>query len=144
MSATSGPRKSVPSGVVMRRIVNPITVYLGGPTLVVRGRKTGRLLATPVPAFSFGGARHLVGGRGATHWARNLRAAGEGEYRERGRREPFRAVELFGAEREQVLAAYRERHGRRVRALFDELPNPEQHPVFRIEPLQPAERAVGV
>lgn len=137
MSAADAPCRYVPSGFVMRRIVNPITVLLGGPTLVVRGRRTGRLLATPVPPFSLDGTRYLVGGRGETHWARNLRAAGQGELRERRRREPFRAVELTGADRDRVVAAYRERLGRRGEGLFAALPDPAQHPVFRIEALGP-------
>ena len=82
---TTGPaqRPYVPSGVVMRRIVNPITVLLGGPTLVVPGRRSGRPIATPVPAFPFEGDRYLVAGGGETHWVRNLRAAGGAVERDR-------------------------------------------------------------
>jgi deazaflavin-dependent oxidoreductase (nitroreductase family) len=139
--ANGTPPAFIPSGFVMRHIVNPITVRLGGPALVVRGRRSGRLITTPVPPFEFEGARYLVGGRGETHWVRNLRAAGEGELRRGSRREPFRAVELTPDERDRVLAAYRERMGRRVRPLFDALPEPSQHPVFRIEPPAATEHA---
>ena len=139
--ANGTPPAFIPSGFVMRHIVNPITVRLGGPALVVRGRRSGRLITTPVPPFEFEGARYLVGGRGETHWVRNLRAAGEGELRRGSRREPFRAVELTPDERDHVLSAYRERMGRRVRPLFDALPESSQHPVFRIEPLAGTEHA---
>ncbi len=135
MATANPPRKFIPSGLVMRRIVNPITVRLGGPTLVVRGRRTGRMRSVPLPAFHHAGASYLVGGRGEAHWVRNLRAAGEAEYRERGRRQRFQPLEVSGEERDSVLAAYRAHYGRRVAAMFTELPDADQHPVFRIEPL---------
>jgi deazaflavin-dependent oxidoreductase (nitroreductase family) len=75
----SGPRPYVPSRFFMSRVVNPITLWLGGPTLTVRGRRTGRPIRTPVPTLEVDGARYLVSGGGDTHWVRNLRAAGEGE-----------------------------------------------------------------
>ncbi len=136
-SATVPPHGSrpayVPSGFVMRRIVNPLTVLLGGPALVIRGRRSGRLITTPVPVFPFEGARYLVAGGGETHWVRNLRAAGEGELRRGRRRERFRAVELSGAARDRVVVAYRERMGRRAQPFFKALPEASQHPVFRID-----------
>ncbi len=82
-------RAYVPSPLVMRRVVNPITVWLGGPTLTVRGRRTGRPIRTPVPALDFEGVRYLVSGGGETHWVRNLRATGEGELRAAGRASRF-------------------------------------------------------
>ena len=129
------PRPYVPSGLVMRRLINPITVRLGDPTLVVMGRRSGRPITIPVPAFPVEGARYLVSGGGETHWVRNLRAAGEGELRRGRQREPFRGVELSGAERHRVGKAYRDRMGRRARAFFDALPEPSQHPALRIEPV---------
>jgi len=117
----------------MRRIINPITVRLGGPTLVLRGRRTGKVNATPVPPFPFEGVRYLVGGGGETDWVRNLRAAGEGELRIRGSSERFRGVELSGADRDRVVTAYRVKMGRRAKTYFDALPQPRQHPVFRID-----------
>jgi deazaflavin-dependent oxidoreductase (nitroreductase family) len=124
----------VPSGVVMRRVVNPLTLWLGGPSIVVRGRRSGRLIRTPVPVFEFDGARYLVGGGGETHWVRNLRAAGEGELRRGRTREPFRALELQGDAQVRVVAAYRQRMGRRAAAFFAALPEPTAHPVFRVDP----------
>ena len=38
----SRPRPYVPSRFFMSHVVNPITLWLGGPTLTVRGRRTGR------------------------------------------------------------------------------------------------------
>ena len=134
-AARETQRRYVPSGFVMRRIVNPITLLLGGPSLVVRGRRSGRPIVTPIPVFPFEGGRYLVTGGGETHWVRNLRAAGAGELRRGRHREPFRAVELSGAERDRVVLAYRERMGRRARDFFAALPEPSQHPVFHIEPV---------
>lgn len=136
MTSTSSQRPAyVPSGWVMRYLVNPITVGLGGPTLVVRGRGSGRAIRTPVPPFGFEGERYLVAGGGETHWVRNLRAAGEGELRRGRTHEPFRAHELTGVERDRVVDAYRTQLGRRVGTFFVALPNPADHPVFQIEPL---------
>jgi hypothetical protein len=90
--------------------------------------------------LSHEGNRYLVAPRGETQWARNLRVAGEGELR-RGRRvETFRAVEVPAAERAPIVEAYLERFGGQpgVRALFAELPDPADHPAFRLEPSAPS------
>jgi len=129
----SGDSSYVAPGAFMRRVVNPIIVRLGGPAIVVRGRRTGRSITTPVPPFELGGVRYLVAGGGETNWVRNLRAAGEGKLR-RGRHVvAFRAIELTGDERDRVVLAYAARLGRRAATFFRALPSPSQHPVFRIE-----------
>lgn len=123
----------VPSGFLIRRVVNPITLWLGGPTLTVRGRRSGHSVRTPVPPFAYDHSRYLVSGGGETHWVRNLRAAGAGELRRGRTYETFRAVEVRGDEHDRVVLAYRERMGWRARAFFSALPDPADHPVFRIE-----------
>jgi hypothetical protein len=45
--------------------------------LEVRGRKTGRIYATPVDVLDLGGRRFLVAPRGQTQWVRNAEVAGE-------------------------------------------------------------------
>ncbi|MFI5254916.1 MAG: nitroreductase family deazaflavin-dependent oxidoreductase, partial [Candidatus Limnocylindrales bacterium] len=120
-------------------VVNPITLWLGGPTLTVRGRRTGRPIRMPVPTLEFEGARYLVSGGGETHWVRNLRAAGVGELRQGRTHELFRGVEVQGEEHDRVVAAYRERMGLRARQFFAALPDPADHPVFRIEALEPGD-----
>lgn len=121
----------------MRRVVNPIMVRLGRTTvLTVRGRKSGALLQVPIGApLEFEGARYLVSGRGNTQWMRNLRAAGCGSLRSKGRIEEFRAVEIVGAERDRIVAAYRDELGKMGDRYFREIPKPSDHPVFRIDPL---------
>ena len=51
-----------------------------------------------------------------------------------GRVEPFHAVEVIGSQRERVVAAYRKALGRSVTGFFARIPDPGDHPVFRIEP----------
>lgn len=131
------PARYVPSGFVIRRIVNPISLALGAPCVVIRGRRSGRPIRVLVPLFPDGGARYLVAGGGETHWVRNLRAAGEAELRRGRSRERVRAVEVGGAERDRVVAAYRDRMGRRAAAYFSALPNLADHPAFRLEPAAP-------
>ncbi len=130
----SGLRPYVPSRFFMSHVVNPITLLLGGPTLTVRGRRSGRPIRTPVPTLDFEGARYLVAGGGETHWVRNLRAAGRGELRRGRTHEPFYAVEVGGDEHDRVVAAYREHMGWRAREFFTALPDPADHPVFRVDP----------
>ncbi len=128
-------------GFFMTYVANPINRRLGlSPTLTVRGRRSGQPHTTPLGGpFEYAGGRYLVSGRGQTQWARNLRAAGRGELRIHGVTEGFRAVEVIGPEQGRVVAAYRERFGRSVTGYFERIPDPVDHPVFRIEPLEPAE-----
>jgi hypothetical protein len=135
--ARGNSKHFVHHGAVMRRVFNPVMVRLGRATvLFVCGRKTGRMLAVPMdPPFEWEGVRYLVSPLGETHWARNLRAAGHAELRVRGRREPFRAVELHGQEHDDILAAYARTITCGCQTYLAKLPDPADHPVFRIEPL---------
>lgn len=123
-------------GLVMTYVVNPLLRALGAPTLTVKGRRSGKPISTPLNPFDFEGARYLVGGGGNTQWARNLRAAGAGTLRDRGKDQRFRAVEIRGADQERIAAAYRDHMGRRAATYFTALPRPADHPVFRIEPVE--------
>ncbi len=125
---------------VMSHLVNPIMSRLGGTlVLLVRGRRSGRLLRVPLGRpFDLEGVRYLVSGGGQTHWVRNLRSAGGGELRLSGKTIAFRAVEVEGPERDRIVADYRARQGRAVEAFFRALPDPRDHPVFRVEPLAQA------
>ena len=127
----------VRSGFVIRSIVNPISLALGAPCVVIRGRRSGRLLRVVVPLFVHGDGRYLVAGGGETHWVRNLRAAGEAELRRGRSREQVRAIELVGSERDEIVTAYRELMGRRAASYFAALPSVADHPVFRLAPAEP-------
>lgn len=135
MTAT---RSYIPAGSFMNHVVNPIVARFGlTTTLEVRGRKTGHLISVPMgPPLELEGQRYLVSGRGETHWVRNLRAAGQATLRRHGRSEPFRAVEVEGLEHERVVAAYRAKLGHSVDRYFAEIPDPADHPAFRIEPIR--------
>jgi len=123
----------------MSHVVNPLTTWLGGPTLTIAGRRSGRPIRTPVPPFGYQSDRYLVSGGGETDWVRNLRAAGQGELRRGRMQEPVRAIEVHGDQHDRVVAAYRARMGWRARNFFAALPDPADHPVFRIESLGPTD-----
>jgi deazaflavin-dependent oxidoreductase (nitroreductase family) len=130
------PPRYVRSGFVMAHLVNPIVQRLGGTlVLIVAGRQTGQPRTVPLGRpFEDAGIRYLVAGGGETQWVRNLRAAGSGRLRFKGVTTPFRAVEIEGPERDRIVAAYRAKQGRTVEGFFRELPEPADHPVFRVEP----------
>lgn len=123
-------------GFVVARLVNPLLMSLRAiPTLAVRGRTSGNWRTVPVNVLAFDGKRYLVAPRGDAHWVRNLRAAkGYGELRTRKGTETFHAVEVPDAEKPPLLEAYQARWGAQTKSLFRELPDPADHPVFRIDP----------
>jgi deazaflavin-dependent oxidoreductase (nitroreductase family) len=126
----------LPPGLFIRRIANPLASLFGAATtLAVRGRRSGEWKTVPVNVLEVDGSRYLMAVRGETEWVRNLRATGEGELRRRGKAEPFQATEVVDPdERTRLVRAYLDRWGRQVKSIFDKLPDPADHPVFRIEP----------
>ncbi len=123
----------------VRQVFNPIAIRLGiagTQALVVTGRHSGKLRRTAIIPVDDDGVRYLVSPRGETEWVRNLRAAqGLGELRRRGGVQRFQAVELPVADRPPVIAAYRAVAGRAVASFFTRLPDPADHPVFRLDSL---------
>ena len=136
-AAAGRPGRYVHHGALLRRVINPLMVLIGSDAvLFVRGRKSGKRLAVPMdPPFEWQGTRYLVSPLGDTHWARNLRAAGEGELRVHRRVEHVRAVELQGAERDAIVTAYANTITCGCLEYLKMLPDPADHPVFRLEPL---------
>jgi deazaflavin-dependent oxidoreductase (nitroreductase family) len=121
-------------GFFMRRVLNPLASALKlKPTLAVRGRKSGSWRMVPVNVLELDGRRYLVAIRGETEWVRNLRAAGSGEIRRGEHVERFRATELPVEERAPIIDAYRSLWEREVAVIFKKLPDPADHPVFRID-----------
>ena len=123
---------------LISRVVNPLLMRLGVvPTLRVRGRTTGLWRSVPVNVLELDGERYLVAPRGETDWVRNLRAAGGGQlqYGRRGT-EPFTIVEVLDEEKPRVIAAYLDRWGNQLKSQFDALPDPVDHPAFRLESVQ--------
>ena len=126
----------LPAPWLHRRILNPLVMRLGMmPTLTVRGRKTGRERKVPVRPIEVRGNRYLVANRGHSHWARNLTVTPEAQLRYRGETERIRAVEIDGIERDRALAEYRATTRPMIKTLLDQLPDPDDHPTFRIHTL---------
>jgi deazaflavin-dependent oxidoreductase (nitroreductase family) len=121
---------------IVRRIFNPLAMRFGlsgSATLVIRRRKSGQAQNVPVIPIEHEGARYVVSTRGESDWVRNLRAAGGGKLRRKGQTEEFRAAEVPVEERPPIIEAYRAKVGREVEGYFKKLPDPADHPVFRLE-----------
>ncbi len=132
---SSSPRYIAPTG--FQKLVNRMVGRLGlAYVLAVRGRTSGQWRTTTVFVLEMDGTRYLVAPRGETQWVRNLRAAGEGELRRRGKLERFRAVELPEQDKPRLIEAYIARWRSIVGKEFEAMPDPADHPVFRLEPRQ--------
>jgi len=123
--------------VFTRTVFNRLAMKLGlsgTETLAVRGRRTGAEQTIPVIPVDHQGARYLVSTRGESEWVRNVRAAGEVQVRSKASRTRYRAVEVPVEDRTPIIEAYRAKAGRTVTAYWNKLPDPADHPVFRLEP----------
>ena len=102
--------------------------------LEVRGRLSGRRTSFPVVVADHEGERYLISYRGASEWARNLEASHTGRLAQRGRVEEIVVEEVPVEERGPLLEVYTERFGRMptVGAVLRKLPDPADHPTFRI------------
>ena len=132
MSKAAPYRKS---GFFNNKVISPLLTTLRlAPSLTIRGRASGRKYTMPILPLEYEGRRYLVAPRGNTHWARNLRAVGEGELRLGGRRIPFKATEIPVSQRAPLVAAYVQQYGKKyggfVAKEFELMPDPADHPVF--------------
>jgi deazaflavin-dependent oxidoreductase (nitroreductase family) len=138
---------------IMRRVVDPLTLFLvgrlglddhnGTRVLEVRGRASGRWRSTPVRVLELDGRRYLVALYGATSWVKNLRTQGGGRLRLGRQFTSFRAVELDDAAKLPVVRAYLKRWWSLVARLTSitspDAPDEEisrvasLYPVFRLE-----------
>ena len=101
-------------GFIIGLGLGPAHIHL----LQVRGRKSGKLYATPVDLLEFGGKRYLVAPRGRTQWVRNAEAAGEIALKRGSRRDRFRLRALNDAEKLPILKAYLDTFKREVQRYF--------------------------
>jgi deazaflavin-dependent oxidoreductase (nitroreductase family) len=116
------------------RGLNNWLAKVGATTAVaIPGRKSGEMRLTSVIPVAVKGKLYLVSTRGDSDWVLNLKAAGEGELRKGRRVQKFTAVEVDAHERDNVIAVYRRQVGLEVKQYFDKLPDPADHPVFRLE-----------
>jgi deazaflavin-dependent oxidoreductase (nitroreductase family) len=82
---TSSNKPVFQKPTAMERVFNRFFGFLVGVglglkhnyLLQVRGRKSGKLYATPIDLLEMDGKRFLVAPRGGTQWVRNAEAAGE-------------------------------------------------------------------
>jgi deazaflavin-dependent oxidoreductase (nitroreductase family) len=104
--------------------------------LSVRGRRTGQWRTVPVAVLEHEGERYLVSYRGLSDWALNLRASPDCRLTSRGRTEDLTAEEVPEAERPPLMAAYGQKYNGMptVSSVLTALPDPADHPVFRIRP----------
>ncbi len=115
--------------------------------LSVPGRRTGRWHTLPIVVLDHDGERYLISYRGESDWALDLRASRSGRLSSRGRVEEISVVEVPVPDRAPLIAAYAARYAKMptVAATLRALPDPADHPTFRItvpEP-PPADRTLG-
>jgi hypothetical protein len=114
----------------MARLFRPSIVRL----LSVPGRTTGRWRSVPVVVLEHDGHRYLMAAYGDTEWSRNLRAAGIGRLSGRGLVEEFTTIEVPAEQRPPLIGAYLQEFGTlpTVASTFRALPDPADHPTFRM------------
>jgi len=107
--------------------------------LSVPGRRSGHWHTLPIVVLDHNGERYLVSVRGESDWALDLRAALSGRLTKRGRDEEITVVEVPVPDRAPLIEAYLARYGKMptVAAILRALPDPADHPTFRI--IDPAE-----
>jgi hypothetical protein len=121
----------------VRRVFNPLATRFGiggARPLVVHRRRGGEPQSIPVLPVEHDGARYLVSVRGESDWVHNLRAAGgKAELGRGAEAEAIQVTEIPVEERGPVPDVYRRAAGRGVDRYFKKLPEPADHPTFRIE-----------
>jgi hypothetical protein len=153
------PTKKLPQQLVLEGLHTPVDeVFLGRevvedgrlrdvgnrlaplfrPSLVsklsVPGRRSGRWHTLPIVVLDHDGERYLVSYRGESDWVLDLRASNSGRLARRGHVEEITVVEVPVPDRPPLIEAYRARYGKvpTVAATLRALPDPADHPTFRI------------
>jgi deazaflavin-dependent oxidoreductase (nitroreductase family) len=107
----------------------------GVPILTVRGRKTGKPLRMPINVVDLNGTLYPTSPRGETGWSKNVRVTGEAWLKTRGTERHYRVIEVSPEERQPIIAAYLSKWGNQTHGDFERLPDPIDHPTFRLEPI---------
>ena len=123
--------------VIFRRLFDRMFVRAGiFATFEIPGRITGAPRPVTLALWNVDRKLYLLSQYGDTEWVLNLRAAGRGELRRKGRSQAFTAVEVEGDERNRVIAAFNARADRWLKRDYDRIPDPVDHPAFRVEPIR--------
>ncbi len=114
--------------------------------LSVLGRRSGRWQTTPVAVLDYQGERYLVSYRGVSDWVLNLRASGRARLRQKGKKEEITVSEVPVGERQPLLEVYAARYSKfpTVAAVLRALPDPADHPIFRVNPARSGKPAFGI
>jgi deazaflavin-dependent oxidoreductase (nitroreductase family) len=129
---------------MQRHVGNRMSV-LFRPSLIsklsVRGRRSGRWHTTPVAILEHNSERYLVSYRGASDWTLNLEASRTARLAQRGRVEDIQVADVPVAERAELIDEYTDRFGKMptVGSVLRALPDPADHPIFRITTSRAAE-----
>ncbi len=86
--------------------------------LQVRGRKSGKLYATPVNLMESGGKLYLVAPRGRTQWVRNVQATGDLILKRGSVQKSYQVREITGDERLPLLKLYLDSYKGAVQRYF--------------------------
>jgi len=86
--------------------------------LLVRGRKSGKLYATPINLLEWKGKRYLVAPRGRTQWVRNAEAAGEVTLKKGSVRLRFHLRPVPETEKPEILKFYLDNFKSEVQRYF--------------------------
>ncbi len=120
-------------GWFMRNVLNPVVVKLGQASeLTVNGRTSGTPHTVAISPITVDGDLILLAPRGETDWVRNLRAVGEGELKHKGETIRFESEEITGDDRARMVGEYQRQLGKMVEPYFRKLPDPADHPSFRV------------
>jgi len=132
LSAVLSPSRSL---AFVRRVAGPIWLRIGFvAVLTVPGRRSGAPVQVTLFPVEVDGTWYLLSQYGVTDWVRNLRAAGRGELRRKGRTETFTAIEVDGDERDRVIAAFHAKTPKPFGRDFDQRRSAADHPTFRMAP----------
>lgn len=107
------------------------TGIAGSETLALTAR-SGQQQRIPVISVEVDGVRYLVSTRGESQWVRNIRANPTVTLSAKGSAQIFTATEVPSESRAAILSAYRSKAGKTVDRYFADLPDPADHPVFKL------------
>jgi hypothetical protein len=128
----SPTKKYLRPPALLSNFINPLFVTLRViPILSVVGRKSGKIIRTPIFPFIYNGETYLVAPRGETQWVRNLRVAKKGTIITFVKKRKFKVEEITGKFREEIVTAYRQKT-KIAENEFAALPNPSDHPAFKV------------